>query len=615
MQTVELPKNSHANLVRYFDDAVLSPFIYALSKKMEQGNICLELDALPTAFMGSDANLLQLWKVDYDALKAHHLVAKNEKDVKPFVLMDNRLYTHRMYHYERKFLNYIQLILKNNTTDAAMKLLVGNNENLKFASSLFPIQNAEMHTNWQFIACMNAFINNFSIITGGPGTGKTTVVSKLLALLIKSNDYIPLKILLAAPTGKARARMEESLGNIHTNFQREEIEINDTILELIKSIKPQTIHSMLGYQKGSIYFKYNESNYLDADVVVVDECSMIDIALFTKMLSAINSKRTKIILLGDRNQLASVEAGSLFGDLCRSMSILNEFDEERIQFFNKISKQNTNLTVSEINKSHTLFQHIAELKHSYRFDDNSSIGKFSKAVLSGDWEAIKSFQNPLSKGVIALFETDETYENIAPKSADEWLLYFQQKIKSSYLHEKNTAQALVTMNQYKVLCALKKGRKASVDAFNAIMRDEIKDDEFNELNFYDNQMIMVTQNQKELNLDNGDIGIVRKDEQGAYKAYFAKDEINENGIHVSMIQNFVDAYAMSIHKSQGSEFDHVLIILPDEESIHAQFLTRELLYTAVTRAKKSAIIIAPDEVLQSIVMKKIDRISGINEAL
>lgn len=605
--------NAHWKFAHFFKKEALRPFLYALSEKMKEGNVCLNLKRMENYFDKERHPFAAEWTIDFSILENHPLIGRDpSKSLSyPFILDDNRLYTQRMYCYEQRFVANIQKMVAASQEKLQREKILNNVQLLQLARNLFP-SSTDGQVNWQLIACLTAFSHQFSIITGGPGTGKTTTIAKLLSLLIEENSTsTPLKIFLAAPTGKASARMKESLDNLSSSLERENIELNKNTLEAIQAIEPKTIHRLLGYRWGSIHFKHNKDNPLDADIVVIDECSMIDIALFTKLLDAIDITKTRLILLGDRNQLASVEAGSLFGDLCLSLPELNYFDAESISFFKSI-KSDMQLPALADSSYHDyyLMGHIVELQRSYRFSDEKGIGQFSKAVLNGDVDAVLKLQS--DAGVIAIFEEEEE-QKLMPDSQTDWINYFKEQIIQSYTQHEDIKEALAHINDYKILSAMKRDKKLGVRAINAEIRSKVSKENTEMLGgAYHNQLLMVRQNQANLKLDNGDIGIVRINEKEELFTYFVNKEIP---VSPFVINEFEDAYAMTIHKSQGSEFDNVLILIPSSSGDNHQFLTRELLYTAVTRAKKSAVVIASTETLEKMVKNRVQRISGVTKLL
>lgn len=608
----DLYSNTHWKFAKFFKEKALSPFLYALSEKMEQGNVCLDLTEMESYFNPEHHLFARDWEINIQALKEHFLVGSSEEGSEPFVCHNNRLYTRRFFTYEQRFVHAIQSLINKEEAEEQRKKLLTNPYLLGMAQNLFPFK-GEKGVNWQLIACLTAYCYRFSIITGGPGTGKTTTIAKLLCLLIASHSKEQsLKIKLAAPTGKASARMAESLAGLADNLKREGIELEEDILTAFQSIQPQTIHRLLGYQQSSIYFKHQQDNPLDADIIIIDECSMIDIALFTKLLEAINPKTTRLILLGDKNQLASVEAGSLFGDLCVSLPQLNVFDQNALDFFAAIRKEmKMPALASPLERIFPLLGHVVELQHSYRFSDDKGIGQFSKAILRGDLEMIEEQYS--DAGIIVLLEDESEEPPSEYKNVEACLNYFKRKIIESYTQQEDIQKALEHINDYKILCATKKGGSGSVWQINQDIRKMVMNkNKVNWAGAYHQQLLMVTQNHKDLNLDNGDIGIVKNNENGYLIAHFPN---KKEAISALTINAYEDAYAMTIHKSQGSEFQHVLIIIPPLQKNSGQFLTRELLYTAVTRAKKTAIILADKKTLKQVVSQKVKRISGVCDLL
>lgn len=577
-----MPNDAHFKFAHFFQDSTLEPFLYLLSKQMAEGNICLLLEEEyligETSFLASE-----------DDLAANPLVSfQGEKD-KPFIVDQHRLYTQRNFLYETDFVQHILNVIENESIrydDRAADLL----GRIPTLQSLFP-QSTRAFEDWQCAAAINAMLNDFTIITGGPGTGKTTTVAKLIFMLLTSNPQ--LRIGLAAPTGKASARMAESLRNV-------QLPDVPAIQSVIKALQPFTIHRLLGFQRNSIYFKYNETNPLPYDLLIIDEASMIDVALFTKLLRAVR-KGARLILLGDKDQLASVEAGSLLGDLCSSLPTNNLYSAERVALMTKVMPHFSadKYTSSD---SHPLINHVIALTKSHRFSDEQGIGKFSKAVINNDWEKVKSF----------LSNEDPQIEIVEKVSENPYLALY-----NNYIQEPDIIKALKAFDDFRILCAVREG-DFGVVKMNRKVEEYLSAAHLIRINteFYENRPIIVLKNSAELGLSNGDVGIIRKDEKGAKQAYFlTKDEAGNDAVKM-ILPGFIPAYetvfAMTIHKSQGSEFKTVYIELPDKEN---QLLTRELLYTAVTRAKSKVVLRATEGNLQSTCERKVSRISGVKERL
>ncbi len=583
----------HLQFAGFFRSETLRPYAWLVSKKLSEGHICLKLDDLET-----DREVLpEYFKSAFRApaaLSEESLVGHNPEDRKPFILYNNNLYLHKYFSYETQILNRIQKFRESEDLILEERSLMLGRE-AEFLSALFPPPAAGSHSaamaDWQMVAAISAVLNNFTIITGGPGTGKTTTVARILALLYKTDP--DLKVALAAPTGKAAARMAESLRAASFAAAPE-------IAAGFQKLEPLTIHRLLKYVPDSAYFKHNHDNPLRYDVVIVDESSMIDAALFAKLLDA-TGDNTRLILLGDKDQLASVEAGSLFGDLCQSQNSLNVFSKERAQFINSlISEPFRQLQEEHADKPsrNLLFQHIIELKFSRRFSGEEGIGKFSKAVISNDRSTIRNF---IAKPD-AQVTLDPEYSQIR---FEEFVREYED-----YIQERNILSALRKMNNIRVLCATREGNYG-VFQLNRRIEKYLEQKRLIRLNaeFYENRPVMVTSNNYAVGLYNGDTGIVRSDEKGTVKVWFEDGEGKLKSVLPGYISQAETAFAMTIHKSQGSEFKKVLVMLPPEQDV--EILTRELLYTGVTRARTFVLVQGQENVILKAAERHVKRASGL----
>lgn len=586
----------HFAFANYFEAKDIFPYLQHLSLKMSEGNICMNISDEEDLL----SDEISSKKLDVKILEKHPLIGKVGV-TKPFILHHHKLYTHKFFQYEGAFIQKIIQLTKTEDSSKKWAQIKVNKEIIW--GQLFQKSKT---VDWQLIACLSAYIHNFCIITGGPGTGKTTTVSKFLCLHLLDNPNA--KIILTAPTGKAAARMKESQNQIRQNFSKQGIAIPENILTTIESLDAKTLHRTLGYIPNSIHFKHNADNPLEADLVIVDECSMIDITLFKKLLDAIDEKRTKLVLLGDKNQLAAVEAGSLFGDLCNTLPQLNEFDEHFIQQIKNLTQENWDLP--QLKRALPLSQRIIALQKSYRFEDSRGIGKLSKAILNSSWETMET----------CLQEDDEdvSIDVLNPQYLD---LYVEQLLdkENGYCNESDILKALQKTKYSKVLCATKEG-EAGVYTINDWVDKKMRKANNAKSNapFYVNQLIMVTQNQNELQIFNGDIGIIRAfpNESNEMQLYacFEQGENEFLNILPGNIKAWELAYAITIHKSQGSEFEKVFVVIPDKIQ-NVGLLTKELIYTAVTRAKKEVKLLCEAENLQAAVMRSMERISGIQERI
>ncbi len=589
----------------YFADCFPQPgfgaYAFWLSKKMAEGHICIDVEELyalrhqlPFENIISPADLLLLTDI----------ISTDAETIKPFLLLHNKLYLHRYFSYETSILQALKHLLaqeKNHYQQRTNELLAIA-DTVKSLASTIPSQPGDppaYNTDWQLVAALLAYCHNFTIITGGPGTGKTTTVAKVLSLLYET--YPDLKVALAAPTGKAAMRMGESL-------KATTLPLSANTRQRFNELEPATLHRLLGFRYDSIYFKHDALHPLPYDVVIIDEASMIDVAMFAKLLSAIGNS-TRLILLGDRNQLASVEAGSLFGDLCRLQDATALFSPDKAAFINSfIPAADNHINADVIGQGDfPLMHHIIELKKSHRFGSNSGIGKFSRAIIENDTVALN-----------AIFRQNTWSDVLLDTTIDPQHLERMIENYTAYIGESDPGMAIKAFNRFRILCAVKDGDRG-VYAMNKLVERLLKKwnlknadgSLFNpEGEFYENRPVIITQNNKELELFNGDVGLVRKKTKDQYRAYFEGKDGNIRELPVAFIGKCETVFAMTIHKSQGSEYDNVLVVMPTQKE--NQLLTRELLYTAVTRAKQLVMVSATEAVMMQTAAQSVSRASGIN---
>jgi len=419
----------------------------------------------------------------------------------------------------------------------------------------------------QINAAKTALKSQLCIVSGGPGTGKTTSVLLVLATLLKNEPH--LKIGLAAPTGKAAMRMKESIRN-----NIEALNCEQGIIDKLNTVEASTLHRLLGYQQQSIYFRHHRDNPLLLDVLIVDESSMIDSAMMAKLLDAV-PEQARLILLGDKDQLPPIEAGDPFARIC-------EWD----RFFNK------DIDLLEKN--------IICLEESHRFDKNSGIGKLAEAVKADDWENSfkimndKSYPDLVWQNYEALYsneikEQDNIYLRIKT-GFNDYKAFLDQIINN--ISDENLNSLFQKLNQFTLLNAIRKG-PSGVEQTNKLVEKSLG---FNSDNYwYHGKVIMVTQNDYQTGLFNGDVGICLKSGD-TYRIYFPQAD-GYQSFAVMRVPPHETAFAITVHKSQGSEFNEVLFILPNEET---PILTKPLVYTAITRAKKTVEIWGRKEILLGI---------------
>ncbi|MDR6566031.1 exodeoxyribonuclease V subunit alpha [Chitinophaga ginsengisegetis] len=594
MRNIPTLNDVHQQFAEYFDIPALKPYAYLLSKKGSEGHICLHLDKI-AAEKENLPESYQKIETSNQLLESIPLVGTQGNDKQPFVIYQNRLYLQRYFRYETEFLQRIRDFLVKEKTHLPERIALLQQQQ-PLISKLFAGTAGSGDNNdpadWQLAAAITGVLNNFTIITGGPGTGKTTTVAKILAILFATDPA--LKVALAAPTGKAAARMAESLRNTT-------IEVDAHITEKFRLLQPATIHRLLKSINGSPYFRHNKDNPLNYDVVIIDECSMIDVALFAKLLDAIHPD-TRLILLGDKDQLASVEAGSLFGDLCQAQEHLNRFTATRRQLINSfMPEENRHIpaTAEQNDDHHPLFQHLVELRRSHRFTGNKGIGKFSKAIISNNVRVITSFFPPSADEQVIVDP-----EASVPLFEDFIAGY------AAFIAEKDITTALKLLNAQRVLTAVREGPQG-LYAVNKQIEKYLSDKKLITTNteFYENRPVILTRNYYEHGLFNGDTGIIRADENGVLLAWFEDSTGALKTVLPGYLTQAETAFAMTIHKSQGSEFGEVLVLLPDTTDV--PILTRELLYTAVSRAKNKVYVQGTPEVILMAAERFVERASGI----
>ncbi|EXJ12864.1 exodeoxyribonuclease V subunit alpha [Nitrincola nitratireducens] len=491
---------------------------------------------------------------------------------------------------------------------------------------LFP--QADVNPDWQKIACALAARQGFSIITGGPGTGKTTTVVKLLALLQQvslTQQGRPLSIRLAAPTGKAAARLNASIASQVKGLDLSSFTNEAQIRQDIPT-EVTTLHRLLGPLRNSRFFRHHRGNPLRVDLVVVDEASMIDVELMAQLLDALPAE-ARLILLGDKDQLASVEAGAVLGNLCHRAEA-GHYTPDTQAWLANVTQQTLPDAFLDANGTRK-DQAITMLRHSYRFGDTSGIGQLARRVNQAE-------QPNTSSPIHSLFDQFPDIQRILLNSTDTPALNqllctgygaYLNALHATPMTESMTASArdhwalgiLEEHSQFQLLCALRKGEQG-VDAMNAYIEQLLfKQGLIKETGtWYAGRPVMITQNDYSLNLMNGDIGVTlpyhyREDGQarlGLRVAFLSGDGSQQiRWILPSRLQAHETVFAMTVHKSQGSEFTHTALMLPAYDN---PILTRELIYTGITRAKRQFTLIdRSNHILNNAVKARVYRVSGL----
>lgn len=470
--------------------------------------------------------------------------------------------------------------------------------------------------DWQKIACALAVRYPFAIITGGPGTGKTTTVVRLLATLLALSDE-PLRMRLAAPTGKAATRLSASI-----RAQLQSIPGGDQIPSEVT-----TIHRLLGPLHGSRLFRHNAHHPLPVDVVVIDEASMVDVELMAQLFDALPG-HARLVLLGDKDQLASVEAGALLGTLCQRAADIH-YTSDTVDWLERITGQSLPASVIDDN-ARPLDQAITLLRHSHRFGASSGIGALARAVntparptqLTETTEIDNIFQSYHDVTRLRIANTgDPALEQLicdAEHGYGYYLRYLQESPPANIddsSHDLWALNVLRAHSQFQLLTALRKG-EFGVETLNGRIRQTLQRRQLLPTSgseaggWYTGRPVMVTRNDYNLGLMNGDVGIALP-RHGRLRVAFpdsaAPDRIR--WILPSRLQSVETVFAMTVHKSQGSEFVHTALILPPHDS---PVLTRELVYTGITRARSHFTLIETHPaVLPQAIANRVFRVGGL----
>ncbi len=521
--------------------------VMTASYEQNQGHNCIQIDDAARAL------LLASGLVEPNPSQAGSL---------PLVIEQNRLYLHRYWSYENRLAMQIKAMNHAEHPVEQLDAMLGR------------YFDASDEIDDQREAAKMAAQQSFCIITGGPGTGKTFTVVKILALLQELAEQ-PLHIALAAPTGKAAMRLQESIG-----FSKAKLPCSETIKNRIPETVT-TLHRLLGAMPPSPYFRHYADKPLVYHLVVVDEASMVDLALMSKLLDALKPG-ARLILLGDKDQLASVESGAVLADLASAETLQNN--------------------VYILKKSHRFGGAIKKLAEAVNLQQDDLAWQI---LCGGEDEAVQCLREDL-------------IDYVAAQQTD-----YLQLIKAGAGFE----QIYQAFSRFQVLCSNRQGKNSVAD-INYRVEQQLAGQQWIDSSglWYPGRPVMVTQNNPALHLYNGDIGICMPDNAGVglvvaqseqpqgiapagkLMVFFQGADGSVKKYLPARVPHCETVFAMTIHKSQGSEFEEVLIVLP--EAINP-VLTKELLYTAITRAKKTIKLVAGEAVFTATVRQKIERITGL----
>lgn len=552
-------------------------------------------------------------------------------------------------------------------------------------SILFDDSNAKV--NWQKVAAASSYLSDFSVICGGPGTGKTTTVLKLLMLLLAKDPDEHKQILLCAPTGKAATRMVESIeGQLQkgSDFLKtfkllcddNHVQESQKLLDMIPKTAT-TVHKCIKVIPHKEKPVYNESNPLPCDILVVDEVSMISLSLFAKLIKAIGPN-TKVILLGDKDQLFSVEPGTVFSDLCSALNQKNPISKAKLKLLSEITSYSEDSLLQKNGLGYNISENVSMLVESHRFKSTSKLGllatrvnqitednknevdswykdenlitenKSDKELFDKDAEVCSIFINDKSRVGLRSMSSRISIESQKFLSAKDEFLSYLSELNFIVRNEDEAKIAFERLNHYRILCANRNGPLGTVEInkkVNSDVQTFLKKSKLNfrydPEDFYPGKVILITKNDSFLNVDNGDVGFVAfstEDDkaENRLKVFFPPKDgsLKQDKLYGSIrvisperLGDYESGFAMTIHKSQGSEYSYVCMVLC---ATYNPVLTKELIYTGLTRAKSKdkfdkdnkpitvggkVSIITDKELFKECVVKRVHRESGLSVML
>lgn len=509
-----------------------------------------------------------------------HSSVGNGSILTPLVLFKKKIYLYKMWKAEDNILKIL---------DKEYKPKINKKICSRILDNLFPTNKK----NIQKIAVALTLINNITFIVGGPGTGKTTTILKIIIALIKSSKK-SIKIQLSAPTGKATTHLNEIVKNNIFNLYLSEKEKKNIPYNAL------TIHNLLGIQKISQKSFFERNSVSRLDVLIVDESSMIDILMMEKIFCSV-SENTKLIFIGDHKQLRPIEAGFILKDICYYANY--GYNSKTLDYIKELTKY-IFLKKSNKKKSNFISNKICTLKKVYRFNKNSGIYFLSNAIYKKNKEIIANlFKNTIKN--IFFHETNSI------KQYKKMIEYITSNYKNFWdkIHKKTKIKEIIkTFQSYQVLCMLNHS-PFGVYALNQQLEQDmhkkkmIKYFYVNDKTWYIGKPIVITKNNECLEVFNGNIGITNVSEKGILQVSFLQANDNIQNIPVKILRDYETAWTTTVHKSQGSEFTNTILILPN---FYSQILNKDILYTGLTRSRETLNIFSTKDIFLKTIAKKID---------
>jgi exodeoxyribonuclease V alpha subunit len=579
------------------------------SHQVGSGHVCLDLRSVTATPARYDEEGRQVAERPWppfgawlEALRSSPLVSDGEA-ITPLVLDGSgRLYLRRYWEHERALAS--ALCARATQVESALD----GGRVRPVLDRLFARDHAAgrqpAEPDWQRIAAALALQRRFCVISGGPGTGKTFTVVKILALLVEeavdAGRRLP-RITLVAPTGKAAARLSESIRKAKGTLP-----CSDSVRDAIPE-EAATIHRCLGSIAGSsTQFRHHAGNPLVTDVVLVDEASMVDLALMSRLVAAV-PPRARLILLGDQDQLASVEAGAVLGDICNT-GHRRTYSRALVDEVARLGGDRLSVG-ADAPPDTGIWDCIVQLTRSYRYGPESGIGTLARAINAGDTATALSVLDSADYPDVTRVAPVQR-QGLSQSLRDAAVRGF-----TPYLEAREPLAQLQALEVFRVLCAHRRG-PTGVERVNKLIEEALTDAELirPQSTTYAGRLVMVTRNDYQVDLFNGDVGIVVDDPEraGGRLTLFLGAQGTVRRLSPARLPPHETVYAMSVHKSQGSEFDEVAVLLPEQAS---PVVSRELLYTAVTRARHRVTIHASSEMIAHAVEHPIERASGLRDLL
>ena len=560
-----------------------------VSRQTGTGHICLDLNEAAGKNVPQTSVACPEFTGWVDTLSKSPVVGSGS-EARPLVLdRAGRLYLYRYWQYEKSLAAFFM-------KQAAASVACDEKLLAALLAELFPIEPGA-GLNRQKLAAFTAATRRFAVICGGPGTGKTTTVAKILALLIGLAPA-PLRIALAAPTGKAADRVQQAIG---TAIQ--DLACDAAVKETLPR-EASTLHRLLGLSPDEARARFDEKTPLPYDVVVVDEASMVDLPLMAKLVRAL-APQARLLLLGDKDQLASVESGAVLGDICADGRV-ETFSRSHLNRYASLTGESGE-DIMKLEQAPPLADCIVELMRNYRFGKESGIGALAAAVNSSDSAAALEILSSGDRSDLS-WEAARGPQGHAPALEKMIMDHYADISRCT-----DARSALEMFGRFRILCAVREGQRGVAginDAVEAVLEQQHRIRRSGR--WYHGRPVMVSRNDYGIRIFNGDNGIIFNSADGVLKACFAGPEGAVRSFVPARLPEHETAYTLTVHKSQGSEFDHVLIMLPD---LLSPVLTRELIYTAITRARSRVTLWADKDIFAAAIERCITRTSGLRDAL